>query len=244
MNFAKYSMKWLSDLIFPAKCVGCGEFPGGKFRGYLCGRCMASIKIKNSFECIGCKKSVPLGKTCYFCRDGNSIDQLLVAADYKDFKVEALLKAIKYRFIKDLILPAFILVKKYLKHFNLKKEADLFQGRPLVVPIPLHRARYNWRGFNQSEILAGLLADNFQMHTRSDIIVRIKKSKPQAEIEDREERMKNVESFFCVLRPEAVRGRTVLLVDDICTTGATLNEAAKVLKASGAKKVVGLVVAR
>ncbi len=210
----------------------------------MCGKCLRSIAVNHSFECIGCKKNVPLGKTCYFCKGTNQVDQLLVVADYKDFKLAKALKLIKYRFINELIYPLLVLVKKYLKWLNTEKGFNIFQDRPLVIPIPLHRTRYNWRGFNQAELMAELIADNFQMSVCSDILYRSKKSKPQAEIQDREERLKNVNDIFYISDSEVIKDKTALLIDDVCTTGATLNEAARILKEKGVTKVMALVIAR
>ncbi len=244
MNYTQYCKDWLSDIIFPIRCIECGRFNDDKFQGYMCGRCLRLIKFNRLFECIGCKKNVPLGKTCYFCKDANSIDQLLIAADYKDSNVSRTLKFIKYRFISELIHPLFLIVKEYIKWLNTKKHLNIFEESPVIVPIPLYKTRYNWRGFNQSEILAKLVADKFQAEFGPFILKRVKGSTPQAEIENREDRIKNMNNLFRVLNPSLISGRTVLLVDDVCTTGATLNEAARVLKANGAGKVVGLVVAR
>ena len=125
--------------------------------------------------------------------------------------------------------------------------SGLLRGNPLLVPIPLHKKRLNWRGFNQSEILAEKIYGFYGLQV-GNILTRNKNIKPQADIEDRENRMNNIkDSFACSAningRPACV-GRNIILVDDICTTGATLNECAKVLAANGAGKISALVVAR
>lgn len=216
------------------------------------------MSVKKTFECIGCKRNTPFGQTCFLCAKTNSVDQLLIVADYKDPLVEKSLKFLKYRFISDLERPLSVLMKKYLKWLTLDKKFNVFEAGnpgsqraeqssydgPLLIPVPLHPRRLNWRGFNQSELLAKDIADTFQMEMALDVIERTGNAVPQADIKEREERLKNLNGIFGVKNGIRIAGREILLIDDVCTTGATLNECAKVLKASGASKVVALVVAR
>ena len=134
--------------------------------------------------------------------------------------------------------------KKYLKWLTLDKKFNVFESNPLLIPVPLHLRRLNWRGFNQSELLAKNISDTFQMEMAVDVVERTINATPQADIKEREERLKNLNGIFRIKNKEKIIGREVLLVDDVCTTGATLNECAKILKAGGASRVVALVVAR
>ncbi len=239
MNYPQKSVIWLLDLIFPIRCIGCG-----KFSDYVCRGCLGAIVIKKSFECVGCKRNTPFGQTCFLCAKTNSIDQLLIVADYKNPLIEKSLKFFKYRFISDLERPLSALVKKYLKWLTLDKKFNVFESNPLLVSVPLHPRRLNWRGFNQSELLTKTLADTFQMEMAVDVIGRTVNTIPQADIKEREQRLKNLNGIFAIKNKDKLIGREVLLIDDVCTTGATLNECARVLKAHGASKVVALVVAR
>jgi competence protein ComFC len=239
MNYPQQAYKWLSDLIFPVRCINCG-----KFGDYVCRGCLGAIAIKKSFECIGCKRNTPFGQTCFLCVKINSVDQLLIVADYKNSLVEKSLKFLKYKFIRDLERPLSVLMRRYLKWLTLDKKFNVFESNPLLVPVPLHPRRLNWRGFNQSELLAKDIADTFQMVMAGDVIERTANTIPQADIKEREERLKNLSGIFRVLTKEKIIGREVLLIDDVCTTGATLNECAKVLKDNGAIKVTALVIAR
>ncbi len=262
-NYPQIDFGWFADMIFPIRCIGCY-----KFGEYVCQGCLRKISIKKSFECIGCKRNTPLGQTCYLCAKTFFVDQLLIVADFKDPLVEKMLKFFKYKFIADLEWPISILVKKYLKWLTLNKKFNVFEEHnpraqraeqqpnravaawpssndgPLLVPVPLHFRRLNWRGFNQSELLARNIADTFQMEISCEVIERLNNVTPQADIKEKEERLKNLNGIFKVLDKDKIVGREVLLIDDICTTGATLNECAKVLKAGGAVKVTALVVAR
>jgi len=143
------------------------------------------------------------------------------------------LKEFKYRFIKDLSQPLAQVIKRMLR------ENDLVFNSFIAIPVPLSRKRLNWRGFNQAELIAKHL--DWKMNT--DIIFRKKSSKPQADIENKEERVMNVEGNFEINSAIDVENRDFILIDDVATTGSTLNECAKILKQSGAKTVIGITIA-
>jgi len=238
-NYPQQVQNWLSDLFFPKRCVNCS-----KFGDYVCRGCLGAIPIKKTFECIGCKRNTPFGQTCFLCAKTNPINQLLIVADYKNRLVEKTIKFFKYKFISDLEQPLSVLIKKYLKWLTLDKKFNIFGANPLLVFVPLHPRRLNWRGFNQSELLVKDIADTFQMEMADDLIERTVSTIPQADIKEREERLKNLNGIFRIKNKDRIVGREILLIDDVCTTGATLNECAKTLKAGGASRVVALVVAR
>ena len=227
------------DIIFPVRCIGCG-----RFGDYVCRSCLGTIPIKKNFECVGCKRNTPFGQTCFLCAKTNSVDQLLIMADYKNNLVEKTLKFYKYKFISDLERPLSVLMKKYLKWLTLDKKFNVFEANPLLIPVPLHPRRLNWRGFNQSELLAKNIADTFQMEMALDVIERTGNAIPQVDIKERKERLKNLNGIFEIKNGSRIVGREILLIDDVCTTGATLNECARALKGGGARKVVALVIAR
>ena len=116
-----------------------------------------------------------------------------------------------------------------------------FNGN-LVVPVPLSRKRRRWRGFNQAELLARAVAQNYGLTLDSNNLIRIKHKKPQAKLNEIH-RLANVKECFA-WRGGDLNKKNIILVDDVVTTGATLNECAKVLKAAGAGQVWGLVVAK
>lgn len=239
MNYPQKSIIWFLDTIFPIRCIDCGDFGD-----YVCRGCLGAIPIKKYFECVGCKRNTPFGQTCFLCAKTNFVDQLLIVADFRNPLVEKILKFFKYKFISDLERPLSVLMKKYLKWLTLDKKFNVFEGSPLLIPVPLHPRRLNWRGFNQSELLAKNIADTFQMEIADDVIERSGNAVPQADIKEKEERLRNLNGIFRIKNCDRVVGREILLIDDVCTTGATLNECAKVLKQNGASKIIALVVAR
>lgn len=230
----------LLDLFFPIRCLGCHAFDVG----YLCKRCLNQIPRSRGPECIGCKKAVPLGKTCYFCEKDNHIDQLFIASNYDFSMLAKAIKVFKYRFISDLSDPLSNLLKNHCRWLLRKRKFNLLEQNPVVLSVPLHPRRLNWRGFNQSELLASKLSQNLQLGFLPGVLKRIRNDIPQADLSEREERINNARGQFVINSEEEISGRNILLIDDVCTTGATLNECARVLKEAGATKVMALVVAR
>ena len=117
-----------------------------------------------------------------------------------------------------------------------------FTKNTVIVPVPLHRNRLNLRGFNQSELLARYLSKRLDL-PGCDALVRRLNTMNQVGLQ-REKRLSNLDGAFDCSDKEYILGKNIILVDDVVTTGATLNECAKVLKQFGAKKIVGVVLAR
>lgn len=114
---------------------------------------------------------------------------------------------------------------------------------PLVMPVPLHPRRLRERGFNQSLLLARFVADALNAELDFLTLRRIRYTQPQTGLKS-DERRKNVRRAFDIADGRALKGRCVILIDDVATTGNTLNECARVLKRAGVEKVFGLVLAR
>lgn len=113
----------------------------------------------------------------------------------------------------------------------------------LMTPVPLHRLRRWRRGFNQSDLLAQELSRLTGIPWRRDVLRRVRATRPQFGLSHRQRRM-NVQGAFAVRRPEAIEGRKILLIDDIMTTGATIEACASVLRAGGVDSVAALTIAR
>lgn len=209
---------------------------------------MALIPEIKFFECIGCNKKSAFGITCAECRPSWHLDQLLACSDYNNPRVEKAVKGLKYRFIKELAIPISCLMKKYLTRLGKNGGFNIIAEAPVIISVPLHRRRLNWRGFNQSGLIAELLATSLQLRFYPDILIRGSAPKHQADITERNIRLINVKDRFSISMAitalSSIKNRDIVIVDDVATTGATLNECAKILKLNGAKKVIGLVFAR
>jgi len=117
------------------------------------------------------------------------------------------------------------------------------RSHDFIVPVPLHRDRLRWRGFNQALLLARPLARRHGIQINPFVLVRTRSTPPQVGLDHRERRY-NIAGAFAVRNPGAVQGKSILLVDDVYTTGSTVEECAKVLCSSGARRVDVLVLAR
>lgn len=113
----------------------------------------------------------------------------------------------------------------------------------LIVPVPLHKTRMRQRGYNQSTILSRAISQSIQVPVESKVLMRIRNTKSQANL-NAEQRQRNVDGAFQTRAPEPVVGKTILLVDDVCTTGATLSGCARALLRAGAGRVLAATAAK
>ncbi|MFH1395606.1 MAG: phosphoribosyltransferase family protein [Candidatus Omnitrophota bacterium] len=109
--------------------------------------------------------------------------------------------------------------------------------------MPLHKTRTYFRGFNQTELIAKILAKNLAIPLKLNILIKTKKTKAQVTL-PRKKRIINLKNSFCVLNPDSIEGKNILIVDDVITTGTTLNTCAKELIKNGAKKICGFTLAK
>jgi ComF family protein len=224
---------WLVESIFPPHCIGCSIVGSA-----LCPTCVKGLKPRKSQECVACKKPTLAGMTCANCKRNTCLDQLAVAGHTDD---ELLLKAVhqlKYSYSQEL---APTLTDWMLATLGRRHPIHL-DTSPLVVPVPLHPKRLRERGFNQAELLARHIARTLAFEYAPDKLQRTRYTPSQVQTHSRWERLDNLrDAFTC---QSDVAERDIILVDDICTTGATLDACAQALKSAGAHRVIGLVLAR
>lgn len=114
----------------------------------------------------------------------------------------------------------------------------------VIVPVPLHKARFNARGFNQSELLARDFSQRFNLQFLPDTLIRTKNTPSQLEVSNKTARGKNMKGAFKVLKNDVLKGSRVILIDDVYTSGATMRECATALRQAGAREVWGVAFAR
>lgn len=237
---AKAIWSFFVDLLFPIECLDCGR--EGE---WLCGGCFLKIKFENGQTCQGCGRLSLTGAICADCRTEWSLDGVLAALDYDRGVSAKLVKTLKYNFVKDI---GSVLVNIFLKFYRSQKLQGLApnfgEKKIFFIPVPLHLKRLRWRGFNQSALIARPLAEALGGELSDGVLIREKNVLPQTQFKG-SERLKNIEGCFkFVGKEEQIKGGIVILVDDVITTGATMNECAKVLKKAGARKVWGFAIAR
>ena len=188
-------------------------------------------------KCLGCKKENEI--LCSDCLlkinrpDTPHLNGIHIASNYQDAVLKKALWMLKYQGVKQLAKPLAELVRERIWK---KLETENW----LVVPVPLSKNKLRHRGYNQAEMIAGELSGD----VRADILFKKFHTKSQVEVKNKEERLANIVGSFEIKNPETIKGKKIILIDDVFTTGATMREAKKVLKEAGAKKVVGVVVAR
>lgn len=216
------------DVVFPPRCAGCGA------RGYLlCPVCAATIPYILPPACPMCGRHTARPGICPVCRAyPNALDGTVAATAFEK-PVRECIHALKYegqrpyaRFLAGLARPAFATLPP----------------PDAIVPVPLFPQRERGRGFNQSALIARHLADD-GLPVMTRWLTRTRDTPPQVG-QDREARHANVADAFVCPDAEAVRGRHILLLDDVATTGATLDACARTLRAAGAASVHALVVAK
>jgi len=167
---------------------------------------------------------------------------LIIAGNHKDGLLSDLIAAYKFNFNRELAIPLFAFLKLAIDQ---KIMINSLTNNPwqniLVVPIPLHKKRLAWRGFNQSELLAREIANYYGWPLSLDL-KKIKASAVQAELNETD-RLKNQAGVFVWYGPD-LSGHDIILVDDIITSGATINEAETILRSAGAGRVIKMAVAK
>lgn len=157
------------------------------------------------------------------------------AGDAAEHPLKAVLQRYKYNRDVTLVRPLSEL---------LRERCTLpVQGYDVVMPVPLHLTRLRWRGFNQAQLLVKGLAREANVPVDPWSLRRVRPTRPQVELTEAERR-RNVAGAFHVTRPERVRGRKILLMDDVYTTGATVDECSRALRRAGAVCIDVLVLAR
>jgi len=210
---------FILDLLYPQFCFNCG-----REGSYLCEDCQSILGVLNTHQ----KSQTQNLKDLYF------------ALPYQNLLIKNLIRKFKYQpFVKELAIPLASLI---ITHFQLLDNQPNFSDY-ILIPVPLEKRKLKRRGFNQAEEIGKELSKFLKISLSNNVLAKIKETPPQIELSD-EERKENIkEAFFCQ-SPEKIKGRKILLVDDIYTTGATMRECAKVLKKAGAKEIIGIVVAR
>jgi ComF family protein len=237
----------LIDLIYPPRCPICQAFLEGKQAGKMdrelpfCEGCSSSFIQVTSPLCPVCGRPFAAGTgSDHVCEDCLRKRPLFEKARAPYLYEGSLLNAIhefKYAEKTYLAKPLGLLLSSFAKTW-LHSHPDL-----LVMPVPLHPKRLRERGFNQSLLLAEKVAMTLDAHLDFSSLKRIRHTQPQTGLGS-EERKKNVRKAFGVSSRVAVKGRTVVLVDDVATTGSTLNECARTLRRAGCRQVFCLVLAR
>lgn len=216
-------------MLFPPRCAGCG------LRGVeLCDRCLATIRPVDPGSCPRCGRPSRLGALCAVCqRYDGPLNGIRTACVYEGVARKAI-HGLKYRHRQTLAAPLAQLLDSELRRRPLLLD--------LLAPVPLHPRRYAERGYNQSELLARELGAQFGIPVAC-CLARRRETRAQAGL-NATARRSNVRGAFEFAGSESVAGLRIGIVDDVCTTGATLEDCARALHDAGCAAVWGIAVAR
>lgn len=217
------------DLLFPQWCIGCG-----REGGYICGSCRRTLSVISPPICPGCGRTQSQGMLCTQCADRQAEIDGVRSPFLFNGVIRRAVHELKYRNLRALASPLAELLHDYLVENQVPGD--------VLVPVPLHRRRYRERGYNQSALLARELGRLSGLPVVENCLVRSSYAPPQVRSASVGERHDNVAGAFAC-RDGRLRGRQVILIDDVSTSGATLDTCAGVLKSAGAETVWGLVLA-
>ncbi len=212
---------FLKLLFFPKECLDCG--------------------VLGEFICTDCLKKIPTrpSKPPEKIRYQDYLDQVHVSSFYANHILARLIDLYKFHYQEQLGKILSQITINYLKKNKLSTTLNDF----IIIPLPLHRRRYLERGFNQSQILAQFIGQYLNIPVVADVLIRTKYTKHQTKL-NMPKRLKNITGVFTTNNKQKIIGKKILLIDDVVTTGVSLNEAAKILRQNGAIKVIGLVLAK
>ena len=207
MNFINSAL----DYFFPPICGMCGEIN----ENYICNNCYENIKkIKKCV--INENNNRNFSKHLYIFRYEGIIRNKIIEYKFED-------KGYLYKMFAKIILSD-------------KKTCNFIKKYDVIIPVPISKKRKKKRGYNQSELVANELAQKLNQDIWTDIIIKKKDNKPQSEL-NKLERIKNVEDIYEINKPIEVKNKKVLLLDDIYTTGSTVNEIARKLKQNQTQEI-------
>jgi len=228
--------KDLLNFIFPARCFICHGLLD--INEGLCEKCLQKIKFVSEPFCSKCGKPFKTKETfegvldpvCLDCRDKKIFFEYARSLGNYEGVLRQCIHLLKYRGKKVILKKIDNIVEDLI--------GDLFclEKISFVLPVPLHKKRFQERGFNQSTLIANLIGDSYSIPVIEEMLERISFSRPQVAL-GKKERIKNIKNVFKASTSPWIKNSIILLVDDVYTTGSTVNECARILKKAGASKV-------
>lgn len=227
-------LNFIISIIFPRTCSSCGQTLSFSSKQNICNKCLDNIPKLEGLLCHKCSLPLPDGgATCSDCKNNKDICFEVLKSPYTySVQMRKLIKKLKYSRRTFLSQDLSAELAKFIIKENIDKNIDI------VIPVPMHWFKKWKRGYNQAELLAKDVSQiiNKPMY---NALVRTKYTKPQFNLK-KQERYENLENMFDLNRKyvDVIKGKRILLIDDIATTCSTANQCAKVLKTLKIKTVV------
>lgn len=242
MKMLRCFLEGLADMIFPKICLVCkNKIDASSVYGLICHQCWGKIKKNLPPFCHSCGRHLDTPdsekKRCPRClKTMLHFDRAFSPCVYTGV-IKELIHMFKYNKKECLGTVLSKLMIEFIKEYGIS-----IDYLDLIVPIPLAKTRLREREFNQSKILAALISQEFNKKILCDNLIRTRHTKTQTEL-DLDKRLSNIKGGFLLKQKEDIKGKKILLVDDVLTSGATCSEAAYVLKEAGALTVFVLTIA-
>lgn len=235
-------MESIINIIYPLVCAECHRPNHNKAsNSYICDECYRGIKRHIPPFCHKCGRGLSEIKSirsgiCATCSNRHYYFQEAWSLCSYEGTIKDLIHKFKYN--QKIQYKAIFenLLKEFFEAFNILRDVDL------IVPIPLHPARLREREYNQSQILASMVAEIIKKPAALDVVTRLKNTRSQIDL-DEKRRIKNITGCFAVKNPVQIKSKSILLVDDVLTTGITLSEAARTIKQFSPNKISCLTLA-
>ena len=203
------------ELVYPKTCGMCEEIS----KEYICSKCKLKLKKLLKLNTVAYKDKYFKLHTYLFKYEEKIRDKLL-KYKFRDYSY-------LYKFFSEIII----------NNCNLQNNYDI------ILPVPIHKKRKQMRGYNQSELIAKEIAKNMNMEYSNRVLIKMVNTVPQSSL-NQTQRMSNVMGIYKVINSQIIDQKRILLIDDIFTTGSTVNECAKILKQNGAKTIDVLTIAK
>ena len=233
--------QYLLHFFFPRTCFGCGCDLPALAEDLLCPVCESQLKIPGPHICQRCGEVLKSGGAhCYACRGSKAKEykcKIIRSAFVFNTSSRALVHALKYQRADYVAQEMGKLLFVQFAHYPELAEINL------IVPVPLHLKKKRARGYNQSELLAKEFSRRVKLEMDTVSLIRTRDTVSQTTL-GRQGRLENMVGAFTCIRPDAIKGKTILLIDDVATTGATLEGCAVALRQAGAKRVLAYTFAR
>lgn len=235
-------LRHILDFLLPTSCAYCNYPVEDSGVPFFCSSCWADFSSIDGPACPSCGRPFDSPETlshsphhlCLTCRQALPAFDQALSIGYFEGPLREAIHQFKYRPCRALGKPLAAWMAG-----KIRPVSDI----DYIMPVPLHTARLRLRGFNQALVIAHELSMAFSLPLSYDNLSRVRSTRPQVELAG-EERIKNVAGAFALRRLDELKDRNVLLIDDVFTTGATMNECATVLKNAGVSRVTALTIAR
>lgn len=235
------------NLLFTKKCLLCQKFEDT----YLCQNCFRSLTFKSQ-SCPNCGLKNKKGEFCQNCKKYFSYQGIMIAGDFNDKKLSKLIKLFKYKFIKEVGLFLGLFLFNFFENtawvnpiLENKNDSDFNKDNSLIIAAPLSRKRERWRGFNQSQVLAEIISKKSKIPIFNGLKKK-KDTKIQSKLKKTERKNNLKDCFEIVNKNESlkiIQGKKIIIIDDVATSGATIEEISKELKKYQPQEIWGLVLA-